>query len=87
MATRGIKEGFHQEARKVSELTSGVTEIKDGWTRGEPLRVPGASTVSEIFQELSALISRYGQLAKKDSEEFAGFGVQIEVEDREDAKR
>ena len=87
MAARGIKEGFHQEARKVSELTSGVAELKDGWTRGEPLRVPGANTVSEVFHELSALIGKYGQLAKKDTEEFARFGVQIEVQDREEATR
>jgi hypothetical protein len=80
LATRGIREGFHQETRKVSELTSGVAELKDRWTRGEPLKVHGASTVSEIFQELSALIGN-------DSVEFARFGVQIEVQDREDAKR
>lgn len=85
MTTRGIGEGFHEETRKVSSLTSPVADTKDGWTRGEPLKVPGATAVSEIYAELSSLIATYGSLARKDTEEFQRFGVNIVVQDREDA--
>lgn len=87
MATRSIQEGFHEETRKVSALTSAVAGTKDGWDRGEPLNVPGAKTVSEIYSELSGLIASYGSLAGTDAAEFESFGVSIEVQDREDAKR
>ena len=86
MATRSIREGFHEETRKVSTLTSRVAETKDGWHRGDNLEVPGAKAVSEIYAELSTLISGFGALARKDAGEFARFGVNIEVQDREDAR-
>jgi len=87
MATRSIHEGFHEETRKVSALTSGVAGVKDGWDRGKPLEVPGAKAVSEIYADLSGLIATYGALARKDAEAFTDFGVRIEVQDREDAKQ
>lgn len=87
MAKRSIQEGFHEETRKISVLTSRVAGTKDGWDRGEPLKVPGAKTVSEIYADLSALIALYGSLAANDAAEFDQFGVNIEVQDREDAKR
>jgi len=87
MATRSIHEGFHDETRKVSALTAHVAGIKDGWVREEPMNVPGAKTVSEIYGTLSGLIATYGALAQKDTKEFDHFGVSIEVQDREDAKR
>lgn len=87
MTTVGVQEGFHEETRDVSTLTTRVAGTKDGWTRGEPLNVPGAKTVSEIYADLSALIAAYGSLAQKDTEEFDQFAVNIEVRDREDAKR
>ncbi|MFF2772923.1 hypothetical protein ACFVUP_38070 [Streptomyces bacillaris] len=87
MATRSISEGFHEESRKVSSLTSPVAGTNDGWTRGEPVKVPGATTVSEIYAELSSLIATFGSLAQKDTKEFERFGVNIEVQDREDAAR
>lgn len=86
MTTRSIRKGFHEETRKVSALTSHVAGTKDGWTRGEPLNVPGTNTVSAIYAELSTLIATYGALAQKDIAEFERFGVNIEVQDREDAK-
>lgn len=87
MSTRGISDGYHEETRKVSTLTSEVAGIADGWTRGEPLKVPGAETVSAIYADLSSLISTYGALVQKDAAEFEKFGVRIEVQDREDAAR
>lgn len=87
MTTRGIRKGFHEETQKVSSLTSHVADTKDGWTRGEPLKVPGATTVSKIYADLSSLIATYGSLARKDTKEFEQFGVNIEVQDREDASR
>ena len=87
MATRSIHEGFHTETRNVSTLTSRVAGIKDGWVRGDPLKVPGATTVSEIYADFSTLIAAYGALVSKDAAEFDHFGVSIEVQDREDAKR
>lgn len=87
MATRGIQEGFHEETRRVSTLTSRVAEVTDGWDRGEPLNVPGAKAVSEVYASLSTLIATYGALAQKDTKEFEKFGVRIEVQDREDAKQ
>jgi len=86
MATRSIREGFHEETRKVSTLTSRVAETKDGWDRGDKLDVPGAKAVSEIYAELSALVAGFGALARKDAVEFDRFGVNIEVQDREDAR-
>ncbi|WP_431219079.1 hypothetical protein [Leifsonia xyli] len=87
MATRSIREGFHEETRKVSSLTFQVAGTKDGWVREEPMNVPGAKTVSEIYADLSRLIATYGALAGKDAWEFDQFGANIEVQDREDAKR
>lgn len=51
------------------------------------MNVPGAKTVSEIYAALSSLVATYGGLAQKDAHEFDNFGVNIEVQDREDAKR
>jgi hypothetical protein len=85
--TRSIHEGFHEETRKVSTLTSHVAGIKDGWVREEPMNVPGAKTVSEIYATLSSLVATYGALVQKDAHEFDHFGVNIELQDREDAKR
>ncbi|OJX78155.1 hypothetical protein [Leifsonia sp. 71-9] len=87
MATRSVRDGFHEETKKVSTLTSRVASTKDGWDRGEPLNVPGARTVSKIYADLSSLIATYGELARKDTEEFDRFAVNIEVQDREDAKQ
>ncbi|QIM16216.1 hypothetical protein G7067_06955 [Leucobacter insecticola] len=83
--TRGIQEGFHEEARTVSKLTSRVAGTKDGWTRGDNLNVPGAKAVSEIYSDLSELIALYGALAESDAGEFGKFGVNIVVQDKEDA--
>lgn len=71
----------------MSTLTSRVAGTKDGWVREEPLNVPGAQTVSKIYAELSDLIAAFGSLARKDAGEFSRFGVNIEVQDREDAAR
>ena len=87
MATRAIQKGFHEETRKVSALTSHVAETKDGWDRGDNLNVPGAKAVSEIYADLSAVIASFGTLAQKDTGEFQKFGVNIEVQDREDARK
>ncbi len=84
--TRSIREGFHLETRKVSTLTSRVADTKDGWTRGDNLDVPGAKTVSEIYNDLSNVIASYGALAQKDTSEFDQFGTNIEVQDQEDAQ-
>ncbi|WP_349866429.1 hypothetical protein [Leifsonia sp. WHRI 6310E] len=43
--------------------------------------------MSKIYADLSSLIATYGELARKDTEEFDRFAVNIEVQDREDAKR
>lgn len=87
MATRAIQKGFHEETRKVSALTSHVAETKDGWDRGDNLNVPGAKAVSEIYADLSTVIASFGTLAQKDVGEFQKFGVNIEVQDREDARK
>lgn len=87
MAKVSLHAGFHDETRKVSSLTSHVAGIKDGWVREEPMNVPGAKTVSEIYSDLSALVASYGHLAQKDAADFEHFGVSIEVRDKEDAKR
>ena len=71
----------------MSTLTSRVAGTTDGWTRGDNLEVPGARSVSELYAELSEVIAAYGALAEHDAAEFARFGVNIEVQDREDAKR
>lgn len=84
--TRGISDGFHEETRKVMSLTSRVAAVKDGWTRGDNLNVSGVTAVSEIYAELSSLIAAYGVLAQKDTVEFDQFGVNIEVQDRMDAR-
>ncbi|MGH1525865.1 hypothetical protein ACRAWC_18155 [Leifsonia sp. L25] len=87
MATRSIQKGFNEEARKVSTLTSRVAETKDGWERGDNLNVPGAKAVSEIYADLSTVIAGFGVLAQNDTGAFQKFGVNIEVQDREDARK
>lgn len=84
--TRGVTEGYHEETRIVSALTSRVADVKDGWTRGSNLNTSGATAVSEIYADLSALIASYGALAERDTAEFDGLGVLIEVEDAQDAQ-
>ncbi|GAB2023898.1 hypothetical protein RyT2_29820 [Pseudolactococcus yaeyamensis] len=85
MAKRGVKKGYHLETVKVSELTSAVTNTKDGWTRGDNLNTSQAKRVSKIYNDLSNLIASYGRLAQKDVKEFDKLGVKIEEEDRKDA--
>lgn len=87
MAKRGVTSGYHEETAKVSTLTAGVSDVRDGWTRGGHLQTTQVQRVSKIYSDLSNLISSYGSLAKKDASEFNKLGVKIEVEDREDAKR
>ncbi|NRD09637.1 hypothetical protein [Rathayibacter agropyri] len=84
--TRGIRDGFHDETRNVSALTSRVAETKDGWNRGDGLNVTGTTVVSEIYSELSTLIASYGAAAQKDTNEFDQLGVNIEVQDAQDAQ-
>ncbi|NRD10157.1 hypothetical protein [Rathayibacter agropyri] len=54
--------------------------------RGDGLNVTGTTVVSEIYSELSTLITSYGALAQKDTGEFDQFGVSIEVQDAQDAQ-
>ena len=84
--TRGVTAGYHEETRVVSALTSRVADVKDGWTRGDNLDTSGATAVSEIYADLSALIATYGALAQGDTGEFDQLGVLIEVEDAQDAQ-
>ncbi|WP_181026463.1 hypothetical protein [Rathayibacter tritici] len=46
----------------------------------------GTTVVSEIYSELSTLIAAYGALAQKDTGEFDQLGVNIEVQDAQDAQ-
>ncbi|MDR6865507.1 hypothetical protein J2Y69_000089 [Microbacterium resistens] len=70
----------------MSTLTSRVAGTTDGWNRGDGLNVPGVTVVSEIYADLSALIASYGALAQKDTGEFDQLGVNIEVQDAQDAQ-
>ena len=84
--TRGIADGFHEETRTVSTLTSCVAETKDGWDRGGDLNVPGVTAVTEISADLSTLVASFGAAALKDTNEFDQLGVNIEVRDARDAQ-
>ncbi|MWV32535.1 hypothetical protein [Rathayibacter iranicus] len=70
----------------MSTLTSCVAETKDGWDRGGDLNVPGVTAVSEISADLSTLIATYGAAAQTDTNEFDQLGVNIEVQDAQDAQ-
>lgn len=87
MVKRGVNSNYHEESAQVATLTSSVSGVRDGWTRGSHLHTTQAQRVSEIYRELSSIISSYGSLAQKDAAEFKQLGVKIEVEDREDAKK
>ncbi|AZZ48155.1 hypothetical protein [Rathayibacter rathayi] len=82
----GVVDGFHEQTRTVSTLTSCVAETSGGWDRGGDLNVPGVAVVSEISADLSALIASYGALAQRDTGEFDQLGVNIEVQDAQDAQ-
>jgi hypothetical protein len=82
--TRGVRDGFHLDTRNVSTLTSRVAGTKDGWDRGSNLNVPGATAISDT--DLSTVIATYGALVQKDTGEFDQLGVNIEVQDAQDAQ-
>ncbi|PPF24346.1 hypothetical protein C5D07_01865 [Rathayibacter tritici] len=84
--TRGVRDGFHEETRIVSTLTSCVAGASGGWDRGGDVNVPGVTVVSEISADLSALVASYGAAAGKDTDEFDQLGVGIEVQDAQDAQ-
>ncbi|NRD09449.1 hypothetical protein [Rathayibacter agropyri] len=70
----------------MSTLTSRVAETKDAWDRGGDLNVPGVTAVTEISADLSTLVASFGAAAQKDTNEFDQLGVNIEVQDAQDAQ-
>lgn len=86
MAKRGVKSGYHAETVKVSKLTSSVANTKDGWSRHDNLNTTQSKRVSKIYNDLSSIIAKYGQLAQRDVKEFEQLGVKIETEDRKDSQ-
>lgn len=84
--TRGIREGYHEETRQVGVLTDRVLDAPEIWVRGADLEVPSVVLISEINAEVSGAVAAYGALAERDTAEFAVFGVNIEVQDAQDAR-
>ena len=84
--TRGVSDGFHEETRKVSALTSPVASVRDEWERPKHVNVSGVEAVSEIYAELSRVVAAYGAVIKHDAQEFDRFGVLMRVQDAQDAR-
>jgi hypothetical protein len=86
MASRGIKDGYIEQTATVKSLVSSVANVKDGWTRSDNLETQQAQRVSNIYNKISVVVAKYGELAKKDVKEFNEMGLKIIRDDREDTK-
>lgn len=72
---------------QVGKITAKVSGVKNGLhTSTSHLKVAHIQTIFQIYDDLSRLISAYGEMVEKDLQEFRQVGVNIQQTDKEVSK-
>ncbi|MGX7048103.1 hypothetical protein RU86_GL000454 [Lactococcus piscium] len=79
--------GYETLTMQVGKITAKVSGVKNGLnTSTSHLKVAHIQTIFQIYDDLSRLISAYGEMVEKDLQEFRQVGVNIQQTDREGSK-
>lgn len=85
----GVDTNKHEtEIMSVGKIAAKVAGVRNGLdTNDEHLKVDKIHTIFKIYDELTKLVSSYGEMAAHDLVEFRQLGVNIKNTDAEGAKR
>ena len=79
--------GYETVTMQVGKITAKVSGVKNGLnTSTSHLKVAHIQTIFQIYNDLSRLVSAYGELVAQDLQEFRQVGVNIQQTDREVSK-
>lgn len=79
--------GYETVTMQVGKITAKVSGVKNGLnTNMSHLKVSHIQTIFQIYDDLSRLISAYGEMVEKDLQEFRQVGVNIQQTDKEVSK-
>jgi len=76
--------GFDTVTKNVGQCASEVAGVRNGLSTSDAhLRVDTIKTIFHIYDDLSKLVSKYGEMMQHDLEEFRQVGVNIQKTDSE----
>ncbi|AAK81625.1 hypothetical protein BJV85_000195 [Clostridium acetobutylicum] len=76
------------QVMKVGKIASKVAGVRNGLdNKYDHLKVDKIHTIFKIYDDLTKLVSSYGEMAAHDLKEFRQLGVNIENTDNQGAKR
>ena len=85
----GVDTNKHKnEIISVGKIAAKVAGVRNGLdTKTDHLKVDKIHTIFKIYDDLTKLVSSYGEMAAHDLKEFRQLGINIENTDAEGAKR
>lgn len=79
--------GYETVTMKVGSITSKVSGVRNGLnTSTAHLKVKHIQTIFQIYDDLSRLVSAYGEMVEHDLKEFKQVGINIQQTDKDASK-
>ncbi|URZ08860.1 hypothetical protein [Clostridium felsineum] len=76
------------EIMSIGKITKKVAGVRNGLdTKDDHLKVDKIHTIFKIYDDLTKLVSSYGEMAEHDLKEFRQLSINIENTDNQGAKR
>lgn len=85
MGKQTLHQGDYANAtRRVGQATQAVNQVSNGLnTNDQHLQVQHVQQIFHLYQEITALVQSYGQMASHDLQEFNQVAVNIQKTDQE----